>query len=314
MVRRGRFDMVKIVFRNKKFVFGFSVLMFFIVFLLIGGLFMFFSGDGLYYERVLNMSIKVVMYFIKVFLFMSNEMLIIYFGNRVEVIYFLGMDVFGKDVYVQLVMGFRMSFWVVFLVVIIGMIFGIIIGFIVGYKGGWVDEMFMMFINIMFVIFFIVLFVLIVVYFFVRSLEVQVLIIGIMGWLWVVRVVRVQIFLFKEREFVSFVKLSVQGDFRIIFGEIMFNMVFYVFMVGILQFSGVILVSVIFDFIGFGLMIMVFFGMIFQKVIVYNVFQFGQWWWFILLGFIIILIIMVLFFINFGMEEVFNLRFRRGGE
>lgn len=280
MVRRGRFDMVKIVFRNKKFVFGFSVLMFFIVFLLIGGLFMFFSGDGLYYERVLNMSIKVVMYFIKVFLFMSNEMLIIYFGNRVEVIYFLGMDVFGKDVYVQLVMGFRMSFWVVFLVVIIGMIFGIIIGFIVGYKGGWVDEMFMMFINIMFVIFFIVL----------------------------------QIFLFKEREFVSFVKLSVQGDFRIIFGEIMFNMVFYVFMVGILQFSGVILVSVIFDFIGFGLMIMVFFGMIFQKVIVYNVFQFGQWWWFILLGFIIILIIMVLFFINFGMEEVFNLRFRRGGE
>lgn len=241
-------------------------------------------------------------------------MLIIYFGNRVEVIYFLGMDVFGKDVYVQLVMGFRMSFWVVFLVVIIGMIFGIIIGFIVGYKGGWVDEMFMMFINIMFVIFFIVLFVLIVVYFFVRSLEVQVLIIGIMGWLWVVRVVRVQIFLFKEREFVSFVKLSVQGDFRIIFGEIMFNMVFYVFMVGILQFSGVILVSVIFDFIGFGLMIMVFFGMIFQKVIVYNVFQFGQWWWFILLGFIIILIIMVLFFINFGMEEVFNLRFRRGGE
>lgn len=100
MVRRGRFDMVKIVFRNKKFVFGFSVLMFFIVFLLIGGLFMFFSGDGLYYERVLNMSIKVVMYFIKVFLFMSNEMLIIYFGNRVEVIYFLGMDVFGKDVYV----------------------------------------------------------------------------------------------------------------------------------------------------------------------------------------------------------------------
>lgn len=128
---------------------------------------MFFSGDGLYYERVLNMSIKVVMYFIKVFLFMSNEMLIIYFGNRVEVIYFLGMDVFGKDVYVQLVMGFRMSFWVVFLVVIIGMIFGIIIGFIVGYKGGWVDEMFMMFINIMFVIFFIVLFVLIVVDFFV---------------------------------------------------------------------------------------------------------------------------------------------------
>ncbi|BAD85947.1 ABC-type dipeptide/oligopeptide transport system, permease component [Thermococcus kodakarensis KOD1] len=314
MARRGRLDTVKIAFRNKKFVFGFSVLMFFIVFSLIGGLFTPFSGDGLYYERVPNTSIKVATYSTKVLPPMSNETLITYLGNRVEVTHLLGTDALGKDVYAQLVTGLRTSLWVAFLAAIIGTILGITIGFIAGYKGGWVDETLMMFTNIMLVIPSIVLLVLIAAYLSARSPEVQALIIGITGWPWVARAVRAQTLSLKEREFVSLAKLSAQGDLRIIFGEIMPNMVSYVFMAGILQFSGAILASATLDFIGLGPTTTVSLGTILQKAIAYNALQFGQWWWFIPPGLIITLIITALFFINLGMEEVFNPRLRRGGE
>ncbi len=90
-------------------------------------------------------------------------------------------------------------------------------------------------------------------------------------------------------------------------------MISYIFMAAILQFSGAILASATLDFIGLGPTTMVSLGNILQKAIAYNALQFG-WWWFIPPGLIITLIITALFFINIGMEEVFNPRLRRGGE
>jgi len=312
MPRRNRMETVKIAFRNRKFQFGFGLLMFFVIFALIGPLFTNFAWDGLYYEKV--GKVELASYSGRHLPPMSREGIWTYTGKKVEVLHILGTDIQGKDLYAQLVYGLRTSLWIAALAAIIGTILGVSIGFVSGYKGGWVDEILMMVVNIMLVIPAIVLLILVAAYLSARSPEIQALIIGLTGWPWVARAVRSQTLSLKNREFVSLARLAGQSDLKIIFGEIMPNMVSYVFMAGILQFSGAILSSATLDFIGLGPTTMVSLGNILQKAIAHNALQFGWWWWFIPPGLIITLIITALFFINLGMEEVFNPRLRRGGE
>ncbi|AFK22155.1 ABC transporter permease [Pyrococcus sp. ST04] len=302
-------ELVKLAFKNNKFKFGFGMLVFFILFGLIGPLFTPFASDGLYYEQV--GKIKLASYSTKTLPPMTRENITTYTGKTVEVLHILGTDKEGRDVYTEIVYGLRTSLWIAFLAAIIGTTLGITIGFISGYKGGIVDELLMMFVNIMLVIPSIVLLILVAAYLEARSPAVQALIIGLTNWPWVARSVRAQTLSLKNREFVNLARIVGLSDLRIIFEEIMPNMVSYIFMVGILQISGAILASATLDFIGLGPTTMISLGTILQKAIMHNALQFGWWWWFIPPGLIITLIITALFFINLGMEEVFNPRLRR---
>lgn len=309
MPRRKRFEVVKIAFRNRKFQFGFGLLMFFVVFSLIGPLLTPFAWDGLYYTKV--EGVKIASYGEKTLPPMSREVITTYTGEEVEVLHILGTNINGQDLYARLVYGLRTSLWIAFLAAVIGTALGITIGLFAGYKGGWVDELLMMFTNIMLVIPSIVLLILVAAYLSARTPEVQAVIIGLTGWPWVARAVRSQTLSLKNREFVHLSKLAGLSDLKIVFTEVMPNMISYVFMAGILQFSGAILASATLDFIGLGPTTMVSLGNILQRAIAYNALQFGWWWWFIPPGLIITLIITALFFINIGLEEVFNPRLRR---
>ncbi|AIU69503.1 peptide ABC transporter permease [Thermococcus eurythermalis] len=309
MPRRKRFEVVKIAFRNRKFQFGFGLLMFFVVFSLIGPLLTPFAWDGLYYTKV--EGVKIASYGEKTLPPMSREVITTYTGKEVEVLHILGTNINGQDLYARLVYGLRTSLWIAFLAAVIGTALGITIGLFAGYKGGWVDELLMMFTNIMLVIPSIVLLILVAAYLSARTPEVQAVIIGLTGWPWVARAVRSQTLSLKNREFVHLSKLAGLSDLKIVFTEVMPNMISYVFMAGILQFSGAILASATLDFIGLGPTTMVSLGNILQRAIAYNALQFGWWWWFIPPGLIITLIITALFFINIGLEEVFNPRLRR---
>ncbi|MDK2869290.1 MULTISPECIES: ABC transporter permease [Pyrococcus] len=302
-------ETIKLAFKNNKFKFGFGVLMAFIIFGLIGPLFTSFASDGLYYEQV--GKIKIASYSTKTLPPMTRENITTYTGKSVEVLHILGTDKEGKDLYAQLVYGLRTSLWIAFLAAIIGTLMGITIGFVSGYKGGLVDEILMMFVNIMLVIPSIVLLILVAAYLEARSPEIQALIIGLTNWPWVARSVRAQTLSLKNREFVHLSKIMGLGDLRIIMEDILPNMISYIFMAGILQVSGAILASATLDFIGLGPTTMVSLGVILQKAIMHNALQFGWWWWFIPPGLFITLIITALFFVNLGLEEVFNPRLRR---
>ncbi|GAB6102299.1 ABC transporter permease [Thermococcus sp.] len=308
----GALKLLKIAFGNRKFQFGFILLVFLLIFALIGPFLTPFAWDGLYYEKFEGVSIA--SYGEKTLPPLSHEVITTYSGREVEVLHILGTNINGQDLYARLVYGLRTSLWIAFLAALIGTILGITIGLVAGYKGGWVDEILMMFTNIMLVIPSIVLLVLVAAYLSARTPAIQAIIIGLTGWPWVARAVRSQTLSLKNREFVNLARIVGQSDLRIVFEEIMPNMISYVVMAGILQFSGAILTSATLDFIGLGPTTMVSLGNILQRAISYNALQFGWWWWFIPPGLIITLIITALFFVNLGMEEVFNPRLRRGGE
>ncbi|WP_297549519.1 ABC transporter permease [Thermococcus sp.] len=229
----------------------------------------------------------------------------------VNVTHYLGTDSFGRDIYAQLTYGMRSSFLVGITAGGLATILGLLIGFIAGYKGGWTDEILMMITNIMLVIPTMALLIIIAAYLPYRGVAIESIIIGLTAWPWTARAVRAQTLSLKNREFVHLARLSGLSDFKIIFTQIMPNIISYVFMVFILQFGGAILAAVGLDFIGLGPTKGMSLGIMLQQAVLWNAITLGYWWWAIPPGLVIAILITGLYFINTGLDEVFNPRLRR---
>ena len=235
-------------------------------------------------------------------------------GTPVNVTHYLGTDSFGRDIYAQLTYGMRSSLFVGLAAGGLATLLGLLIGFVAGYKGGWWDELLMMLTNIMLVIPTIALLIIIAAYLPYRGIGIESVIIGLTAWPWAARAVRAQTLSLKNREFVHLARLSGLNDLKIIFGQIMPNMISYVFMVFILQFGGAILAAVGLDFIGLGPTRGMSLGIMLQQAVLWNAITLGYWWWAIPPGLVIAVLITGLYFINTGLDEVFNPRLRREGE
>lgn len=224
--------------------------------------------------------------------------------------HWMGTTTFGQDVYSQFVHGLRASFLIGLCGGGIATLLGLLIGFLAGYHGGWLDEILMMFTNILMVIPTVALLILLAAYLPYRGVFIQSVIIGCTAWPWTARAVRAQTFSLKQREFVSLARISGTKSFLIILEEIVPNMLSYVFMVFILQFGGAILAAVALDFIGLGPTKGISLGLMMQNAVLWNAVQLGFWWWIIPPGLAILLIVGSLYFLNTGLDEVFNPKLR----
>ncbi|MGQ9856407.1 MAG: ABC transporter permease [Fervidobacterium sp.] len=224
--------------------------------------------------------------------------------------YWLGTTTFGQDVFTQLVFGLRSSFFVGLLGGGLATLIGLIIGFFAGYEGGWIDELLMMLTNILLVVPTLALLIIIAAYLPYRGVFIQSVIIGFTAWPWTARAVRAQTLSLKAREFVNLARISGRSHLKIIMYEIMPNMLSYVFMVFILQFGGAILAAVGLDFIGLGPTKGISVGLMLQNAVLWNAIQLGMWWWAIPPGLVITLIVGALYFMNVGLDEVFNPKLR----
>ena len=224
--------------------------------------------------------------------------------------YWLGTTFFGQDVFSQFVYGLRSSFGVGLLGGSIATLIGLFLGFFAGYKGGYIDEILMMITNVMMVIPTIALMIIFAAYLPDRGVVIQSVIIGCTAWPWTARAVRSQTFSLKQRNFVSLARITGTKTIKIITGEIAPNMLSYVFMVYILQFGGSILAAVTLDFIGLGPTRGISLGLMLQNAVLWNAIQLGMWWWIIPPGLAITLIVGGLYFMNTGLDEIFNPKLR----
>jgi len=219
----------------------------------------------------------------------------------------MGTSIFGRDVFSQVLYGLRSTFVVGFVGGTLGTVIGLIIGFFAGYRSGsMLDEILMMMINILLVIPTIALLIILSAYLPYRGVITQSMIIGFTSWPWVARAVRSQTLSLRNKEFVNLSRISGASTFKIIKDDIAYNMFSYVFMVYILQFAGAILTSVSLDFIGLGPTKGISLGLIMQDAVNWNAIQLGMWWWAILPGVVLTVLVTSLYFINTGLDEVFN--------
>ncbi|GAB6088719.1 ABC transporter permease [Spirochaeta dissipatitropha] len=215
-----------------------------------------------------------------------------------------------EDVYVQFVYALRSAFLIGFLGGGLATLIGLTIGFVAGYKGGWIDEILMMLTNILLVIPVIALFLIIAAYLNFRGVLLQSIILGLIQWPWIARSVRSQTLTLKQRGYVSLSKISCTPTWRIIVEDIAANMGSYVVMIYIILFGASILYSSALDFIGLGPTQGISLGVMMQEGMQQSALMYGHWWWFFPPGLTIMAIVSSMYFMNSGLDEVFNPKLR----
>ena len=219
-----------------------------------------------------------------------------YFGRTI-----LGYDVFTRSVY-----GLRSTILVGLIGSLLASSIGIIIGLIAGFKGGFVDELLMGITNV--VLTFPQLAVLIILAGFLeyRGIIHMAVLVGLLLWPWTARAVRSQTLSIKNEEYVDLSRISSNSFLRILFEDIAANMFSYIFMVFIQQFLGTIMATVGLEFLGLGPTRGVSLGLVMHNALTNGALYLGYWWWGILPGFFIMLLLFSLYYINTGLDKVFN--------
>lgn len=162
-----------------------------------------------------------------------------------------GTDDLGRDVLSRMIYSARISLLVGFVAVGIATVIGVIVGAVSGYYGGWVDSVFMRFVDIM-LCFPTIFLILAVIAILEPSIWNIMIIIGITGWMGVSRLVRAEFLTLKERDFVVASKAVGATDLRIIFRHILPNALAPVLVSAVLGVGGAILIESSLSFLGLG--------------------------------------------------------------
>ncbi|WP_321372096.1 ABC transporter permease [uncultured Desulfuromusa sp.] len=162
-----------------------------------------------------------------------------------------GTDDLGREVFVRMLYGARISLLVGFVAVGISTLIGIFLGSLAGYYGGWVDTLVMRFVDIMlcFPTFFLIL---AVIAFLDPSIWNIMIVIGLTSWMGVARLIRAEFLSLRQRDFVLAAQALGATDFRLIFRHILPNAMSPILVSATLGVAGAILTESALSFLGIG--------------------------------------------------------------
>jgi len=162
-----------------------------------------------------------------------------------------GTDDLGREVFVRMLYGARISLLVGFVAVGISTLIGIVLGSVAGYYGGWIDTLVMRFVDIMlcFPTFFLIL---AVIAFLDPSIWNIMIVIGLTSWMGVTRLIRAEFLSLRQRDFVLAAQALGASDFRLIFRHILPNAISPVLVSATLGVAGAILTESALSFLGIG--------------------------------------------------------------
>ena len=166
-------------------------------------------------------------------------------------VFLLGTDKFGRDVLSRLVIGARISFFIGFISVLISLIIGIILGSLSGYYLGNIDRVIMWIINVTWSIPTLLL-VIAITLALGKGLWQVFIAVGLTMWVDVARVVRGQVMIIKERQFITAARVLGFSDLRILTKHILPNIVSPLIIISAANFAASILIESGLSFLGLG--------------------------------------------------------------
>ena len=221
-----------------------------------------------------------------------------------------GTDYSGIDVWTEVLYGARASLTVGAVTGLVTTLLSIVIGMTAGYIGGWVDDVLSMFMNVFLVIPQLPLLLVFAAYVPIKGPLAIIIVISVTGWAWGGRVLRSQTMSLRNRDFVQAARMSGESTPRIIFAEIMPNMISLTVSSFIFAVIGAIFTESALEFLGLGDVNTVSWGTILYNAQQYNALQAGAWWNFIFPGLAIAITVTACVFINYGIDTISNPRLR----
>lgn len=165
--------------------------------------------------------------------------------------FYLGTDRYGRDILSRLLIGARVSMAVGFIAVILSITIGILLGAISGYFGGIVDNFVMWLINILWSIPTLLLVFAITLTIGKGFWEIFIAI-GLTMWVSAARLIRGQVIVLKEMEYVTAAKALGLNNMRIIIRHILPNIAGPLMVIAASNFATAILIEAGLSFLGFG--------------------------------------------------------------
>ncbi len=166
--------------------------------------------------------------------------------------FLLGTDDTGRDLMVRILYGARISLFVGLVTTLIGTVAGVSVGMIAGYFGGVVDAILARFTDAVLAFPYVVLALALAVVFG-PSLSVIIGIISFFAWAGIARIVRGQTLSLKEKEYIEAARSLGAGPFRIMFIDIMPNLLAPVLVLATLYIPAAVVFEATLSFLGLGI-------------------------------------------------------------
>ena len=168
-----------------------------------------------------------------------------------EQTFWAGTDKYGRDLLSRILYGMRISLSVGFIAVLISLIIGISLGLVAGYFRGRMDDIIMWFVNVIWSIP-TLLMVIAITLALGKGFWQVFLAVGLTMWVEVARIVRGQVLIIRELEFVEAGKALAYKPYRIIFKHILPNVIGPLIVISAANFAAAILIESGLSFLGIG--------------------------------------------------------------
>ena len=168
-----------------------------------------------------------------------------------ERFFLFGTDEFGRDLFVRLIYGTRISITVGLGAIVLSFLIGIFLGFIAGYRGGLLDIVLNRFTEI-FLAFPVIYLIVLILALFGSSLLSVIVVLGISGWMSLFKIVKSEVLSIKQKDFFSTAELVGLNKSQLLIREILPVIIAPVLVNLVFLFSNVVLAEAALSYLGLG--------------------------------------------------------------